>query len=300
MNSLEQMNRAMEYIEDNLFTGVDFSKAAEIAGCSEYHFLRVFSFLAGMPLGEYIRSRKLSDAAEKLKTSDIKIADLSLESGYESPDAFTKAFHFFHGTAPSKARDAESEIKIFIPMTFQLTIRGGTKMNYRIIDKEAFYITGFKKQITLVFNGVNTQMESVYEKLTPEIIAELKSLSDIEPSGMLNVSANFSDRTLEGSTLDQFIGVASSKPHNSEKRDEKTDHDGYDSLYIKPYTWAVFSVSGKFPDALQDTWARIYSEWLPLSDYELCDGPELLWNESPDTTKADYKSEIWIPVIKKQ
>ncbi|MDL2261157.1 AraC family transcriptional regulator [Methanimicrococcus sp. OttesenSCG-928-J09] len=298
MNSLEQMNQAMEYIENNLLLDVDFSKAAEIAGCSEYHFLRVFSFLAGMPLGEYIRSRKLSNAAERLRAEEIKIADLALELGYESPDAFTKAFHLFHGTAPSKARETDSLIKIFTPMTFQLTIKGGTKMKYRIVEKEAFYVIGFKKRITLIFNGINTQMESVYEKLTPEIIDELKNLSDTEPKGMLNVSVNFSDRTQEGSELDQFIGVASSKSL-SERTVENDGNAVYDSLYVKPYTWAVFSVSGKFPDALQDTWARIYSEWLSLSDYELCDGPEILWNESPDITKADYKSEIWIPVVKK-
>ncbi|WNY28459.1 hypothetical protein MmiEs2_06460 [Methanimicrococcus stummii] len=290
MDSFKQMNQAMEYIESGLLTKIDFSKAAEIAGCSEYHFRRIFSFLAGMPPGEYVRLRKLSCAAEILRDSDVKVSDLSSQLGYESVDAFTKAFQSFHGLPPSKARNAEATVKIFTPITFQIQMKGGTKMNYKIVQKEAFHIIGFRKRITLQFNGINTQVKSVYEKLTPEIVSKLKSLCDSEPVGIINVSANFEDRILEGSELDQYIGVAVSKLPDQVNQ--------FDKLDILPYTWAVFSVCGKFPDALQETWARIYSEWLPESGYELCDGPEILWNEGPDMIKEDYKSEIWIPVLK--
>jgi AraC family transcriptional regulator len=175
-------------------------------------------------------------------------------------------------------------------MTFQLTIRGGTEMDYRIVSKEAFQIVGFKKRITLVFEGINPLVGSLTERLTPEIIAELKSLSDMEPSGILSVSANFEERTSEGSKLDQYIGVATTK----------TASDQYDTLPIPASTWAVFKVVGEFPKAIQDTWARIYAEWLPSSGYELTGSAELLWNESPDTTRLDYHSEIWIPVRKRQ
>jgi Uncharacterized protein conserved in bacteria len=173
-------------------------------------------------------------------------------------------------------------------------------MNYRIIDKNEFYIIGFKKRIALVFNGINPQVTSLYEKLMPEIISELKSKNDIEPAGFLSVSANFSDRTKEGSELDQYVGIASSKPYEADSSNSGSNRNYYDCLYVKPQTWVVFLVCGKFPDALQETWARIYSEWIVSSDYELCDGPEILWNESPDTSKPDYKSEIWIPIVKKE
>ncbi|MDV0445872.1 HTH-type transcriptional activator RhaR [Methanimicrococcus sp. At1] len=298
MNSFEQMNQAMEYIESNLLSCVDFAAAAEIAGCSEYHFRRIFSYLAGMPPGEYVRLRKLSCAAEILRSSEILISDLSQKLGYESADAFTKAFQSFHGLPPSKARNIEAGVKTFTPITFQIAMKGGTKMNYRIVQKEAFDIIGFKKRVTLQFSGVNTQMESVYEKLTPEIVSELKGLCNTDPAGIINVSANFEDRILEGSALDQYIGTAVSKPYGNAGK-SRFDLSGFDILCVPPYTWAVFSVCGKFPEALQETWARIYSEWLPESGYELCDGPEILWNEGPNMTKEDYKSEIWIPVLKK-
>jgi AraC family transcriptional regulator len=115
----------------------------------------------------------------------------------------------------------------------------------------------------------------------------MKALCDIEPKGMLSISANFAERTEEGTELDQYIGVATTKEAP----------DGYDVLPVAEYDWGVFTVVGPFPKTVQDTWARIYSEWLPASEYQLTGGPELLWHESSDLTKPDCKSEIWIPVM---
>lgn len=288
MNTLIQMNKAMRYIEENLMGEIDFDEMSRIACCSEYHFRRMFSFLAGMPLGEYIRRRKLSIAAVLLNEEDNKIIDIALQLGYNSPDAFSKAFQAMHGISPSSVKKGNIILKAFPPMTFQLTIKGGNEMDYRIVEKDAFKIVGLKKRITLVFEGVNYQMDSVLQSLTADKIKELKSLCDIEPKGILSVSANFSERTVEGSELDQYIGVATTK--------QATDQ--WDVLEVDTTSWAVFTVIGEFPKALQDTWARIYAEWFPTSGYEITAGPEILWNESPDTSKPNYKSEIWIPVRK--
>lgn len=288
MNMLAQVNQAMQYIEDHLMGQIDYGRIAQIAGCSEYHFRRMFSFLAGMPLGEYIRRRRLAVAALLLTNSDQKILDLALDLGYESPDAFAKAFQAMHGMPPSYARKGDLVLRAFPPMTFQLIIKGGSEMQYRIVEKDAFCIVGHKKRITSEFEGVNRQMDSLWQQLTPQSIRELKSLCNTEPEGMLCVSANFCERTTEGSELDQYIGVATTKDVP----------EGWDRLWVEPATWAVFTVVGVFPKAVQDTWAKIYGEWLPSSGYELTGGPEILWNESPDTTKPDYKSEIWIPLKK--
>ncbi len=288
MNALKQFNDAMAYIEKNLMDTIDTNQMARIAGCSEYHFRRMFSFLAGMSLGEYIRRRRLSLAAMLLHSKKEKVIDVALSLGYETPEAFSKAFQAIHGVNPSQARKSNVELKSFPPMTFQLTISGGIEMDYRIVDKEPFQIVGFKKRVTLQFKGVNPQIDTLVEKLTPQAISELKSLCDLEPMGIINASANFSERTAEGSELDQYIGVATTKPVPND----------YDILQVEASTWAVFSAIGAFPNALQETWAKIYGEWFPTSGYEFTAGPEILWNESPDTSKADYKSEIWIPVRK--
>lgn len=285
MNPLAQMNRAMAYLEDHLTEEIDFGKMAGIAGCSEYHFRRMFSYLAGMSLGEYIRYRRLA-LAGVLLAKGRKVIDCAALLGYESADAFGRAFQGLHGVTPSEAKGGGKALKAFPPMTFQLTITGGCKMEYRIVHRGDFRIVGFKKRITLQFEGVNHQMDSLYEKLTPERIGEMKALYDMEPRGMLSVSANFAERTVEGTEADQFIGVATTKQ----------PPDGYDLLDVAESDWAVFTARGPFPQSVQDTWARIYAQWLPSSAYQLTGGPELLWHEGPDLTKPDYRGEIWVPV----
>ena len=297
MNPLILLNQAMEYIETNLCDEIDIEKAARIAGCSQYHFRRMFSYLAGMPIGEYIRSRKLSLAGELLRGGS-KAIDCAALLGYDSADAFRKAFEAMHGVTPSEAKRAGISLKTFLPMRFRLTIEGGEKMEYRIVHKGPFRIVGYKKRITLQFEGINPQMDSVIARLTPEIVAELKSLCDIEPFGILNISDRLCEAEsdsydaipVEGAGIDQYIGVATTKPAPA----------GYDILPVDEYDWAVFTVTGPFPKAVQDNWANIYAEWFHASEYESARGPELLWYEGPDLTKPDLKNELWIPVVKKR
>jgi len=290
MDGLKRLNLAMQYIEDNLLKDIDYKELSGIAHCSEDHFRRMFSFLTGMPLSEYIRRRRLALAATILKSSNTRITDLALQLGYNSPDAFAKAFQNMHGVAPSQARKSEVILKAFPPMTFRLTIQGGNEMNYRIVEKESFVIAGIKKRIPLIYEGINPHMDSMWASLTMEDIMELKELSNVEPTGILCVSANFTeDRFLaEGDFLDQYIGVATTK----------AVPERWETLAIPAGTWAVFTVIGEFPKTLQDTWARVFAEWFPTSGYESTGGPEILWNESPDISKPDYKSELWIPIKK--
>lgn len=164
-------------------------------------------------------------------------------------------------------------------------------MEYRIVYKDEFYIIGFKKRITLQFKGENHQIDSLYERLTEDKKEKLMKVNDTEPKGLISVSTDFSERTKEGSFLDQYLAVAST-------HDEADDE--FDVLLVPSSDWAVFPSSGSYPEALQNTWAEIYSEWLGSSDYELREGPEMLRNISKDTKDKDFKSEIWIPVKKKR
>jgi AraC family transcriptional regulator len=289
MDALKQLNQAMSYIEANLTEEIDFQHVARIAGCSEYHFRRMFSFLSGMPLNEYIRRRRLALAAMELRSRGVKIIDLALKYGYESPDAFARAFQAVHGLSPSEARQEGALLKAVPPMTFQLTIQGGNDMDYRIVEKEAFRIVGLKKTVSLQYNGVNPEIAAMWQSLSEAGIQELKQLSSEEPYGLVSASVNFTGGRLEGSQLDQYIGVATRRPQSGK----------WAELPVAASTWAIFTARGKFPDALQDVWARIYSQWFPMAEYELNPGPELLWNESKDVSLPDYHSEIWIPVVKK-
>ena len=164
-------------------------------------------------------------------------------------------------------------------------------MNYRIEEKGAFRIVGIKKRVPIIFNGVNPEIASMWESLDIETINKLKTLSNVEPMGLLSASTNFSDgRMEEKGELDHYIGVATTKACS----------DNLTELEVPASSWAVFEAIGPFPDTLQDVWGRIYSEWFPSSNYEQIEGPEILWNESKDVTLSSFKSEIWIPVLKRK
>jgi len=303
MDSLSSMNKALAYIEDHLVEDIDYG----------------FSFLSGIGLSEYIRRRRLTLAALDLKDTNLKIIDVAVKYGYDSADSFSRAFYAVHGVLPSDARSENTQLKAYPRMTFQLSIKGGCEMNYRIVEKGPFKIVGIKKRVPIIFAGVNPEIAKMTELLTPEVIRELKALSNVEPTGIISASANFSEgRMEEKGELDHYIGVATSSEGaytgisegtraransrtssstNSEASSESSAKTaGFDVLEVEASTWAVFESVGPFPKTLQNVWSRIYSEWFPSSGYELAPGPEILWNESPNTSNPEYRSEIWMPV----
>lgn len=290
MDSLKHMNDAMGFIEANLTGHIDFKEASRLAYCSEYHFKRMFSFLAGISLSEYIRRRRLTLAAFDLRDPSMKVIDIAVKYGYSSPDSFTRAFQQLHGITPTEARNNGRSLKAYPKVTFQLSIKGGNEMNYRIVEKEAFRIVGIKKRVPIIFSGVNPEIASMWQSLDEKRINELKNLANIEPTGLISASTNFSEgRMEEKGELDHYIGAATTKecPENLAM------------LEVPASAWAVFQAVGSFPETLQNVWGRIYSEWFPASNYEQREGPEILWNENKDTASPAFKSEIWIPVLKK-
>lgn len=288
MSSLENMNQALAYIEENLDGDIDFGQVERLALVSEYHFRRTFSFLAGISLSEYIRRRRLTLAAFDLIDGDARVIDTAVKYGYGSADSFARAFYALHGVMPSSARATGQSLKAFPRMTFQITIQGVSEMNYRLVDKEGFAIVGLMRRVPLIYHGVNPHITAMWQSLNEELIATLKGLSNVEPLGLISASTNFSEGRQDGGELDHIIGVATT-------RDQP---ERLVRLAVAPATWAVFAAVGPFPETLQNVWGRIYAEWFPSSGYELAPGPEMLWNESKDTLSPTYRSEIWIPVRK--
>lgn len=283
MNPLEPLNRALAHLEEHLEDELDVAALARLAHCSEHHFRRMFSTLAGLPLTEYVRKRRLTRAAQDLQEREMRVLDVAVKYGYGSAEAFTRAFQALHGVNPSECRGRP--LQAFPRLTFQLSIQGGNPMNYRLENRDPFYIVGLMRRVPLVYHGVNPAIAEMW-KSAP--IEELKALSDARPPGLLSASTNFSEGRLDGGELDHYIGAATTRP----------GPEHLTTLPVPALTWAVFEAVGPFPETLQNVWGRIYSEWFPSSSYQAVPGPELLWNEHKDLSDPHFRSEIWIPVEK--
>lgn len=286
MDFLEKMNGAMEYIEEHLDGEVDYAELARRIGCSEYHLSRMFPFLTGESLSLYIRRRRMTRAALELRGGEEDLLGLAVKYGYSSVDAFSRAFREVHGVPPSRAV-GPVPLRSFPKMSFQFQVQGVVPMVYRLVTKEGFRIVGIQKTVSLVFSGPNPEIDAMWKGLSLPVIQRWKALSDTEPRGIISASTNFSEgRMTEQGTLDHYIGVVTTGAGSPDDA----------CLEVEAGLWAVFEAVGPFPQTLQNVWGRIYSEWFPSSPYQVRRGPEILWNEGPDTTKPDFRSEIWIPV----
>ena len=141
----EGIQSAVDYIEENLTEELDIEDIAAKAYVSPFHFQRIFSVLCGMTVGDYIRCRRLTLAAQELSSSDIKVIDAAVKYGYDSPDSFARAFAKFHGISPSAAKERGASLKAFAPLRIKLTLEGGNFMEYRIVEKASFTVLGVSR-----------------------------------------------------------------------------------------------------------------------------------------------------------
>ncbi len=285
MEWIEHLNKAMNYIEEHLEDGVELEKVAEVACCSAFHFQRMFSYIADIPLSEYIRRRKMTRAALDLQSNDRKIIDIAMKYGYDSPTAFTRAFRSVHGIAPSEARTAGVQLKAFPPISFKLTVKGEAEMNYRIVKKEAFRIVGVKKHLNIDIEENFAEVPMFWQKTTEGgQIPDIVSLINREPLGLLGVSAS-----MNGTDFDYYIAVAT----------DKEAPVGMHEYIVPECTWAIFECVGPLPEALQELQKRIVTEWLPASGYEYANAPDIEVYSEGDQRQLDYRCEAWLPIVRK-
>ena len=281
MEWIQGMNAAVNFIEEHILEDPDLDKLGKLAGCSPHHFQRIFTYIGGVTLTEYLRRRRMSLAAVDLKDENAKVIDIALKYGYDSPTAFNRAFQSIHGISPTQARDNKVALKAFPPIVFQMTVRGTQEMNYRIEKRDAFRVVG--KRIAL-----KPTLEENF-KITPGFwqqsaidgtIEKLAGMMDTDLLGLMGVSTcNAQD------DWEYYIAVATTK-----------EDDSFEEFTIPSSTWAVFYQEGPLLK-VQELEARIVTEWLPTSGYEYANAPEIEMYYNPDPDKARY--EIWLPIVRK-
>ncbi|QSO54857.1 AraC family transcriptional regulator [Alicyclobacillus curvatus] len=285
MEWLERMSEAVAYMEANLTHEVDMAEVARRAYSSSFHFQRMFHMLTDMTVAEYIRKRRLTMAAQELVMTSARVLDISLKYGYDSPESFARAFRKVHGLSPSEARNFGVELKAFPRISFHLSLKGDKDMDYRIVNREMFTVVG--KMIRVSYkDGENLRRipefwQTCYADGTVDRLRAMRA-----DGVVLGICMN-TDHEKEEFTY--AIAVES----------DDVVSDGLTKDTIPASTWAAFPSTGGLPEALQGVWSRIFEEWLPATSYQHSGGAELEVLPPGDDCAADYRSEVWIPVVKK-
>ncbi|WP_053636737.1 AraC family transcriptional regulator [Streptomyces sp. XY152] len=282
---LERLNQALEHIEGRLDQQVDVAEVARIAATSEYHLRRMFSALAGMPLSEYVRRRRLTVAGAVVLAGREPLLEIAVRYGYSSGEAFARAFRAVHGIGPGEARRTGAALVSQPRLAFRLTVEGNSSMRYRVVDKPDFTVVGLKTRVPLVHTGPNQAIIDFVRGIVPQALERLEKLSDQEPRGIVAVCDDLDPSRAEGTELDYYQGVITTA----------AAPEGATVLPVPAGTWAVFTTSGPAPRAIQELWRDVFTQWFPSNPYRGRPGPEILRTTlSSDGAEAD--AELWLPV----
>lgn len=286
------IQRALDYVEEHITEQIDYDKVAKCAYSSSFHFQRVFGVICGFSLGDYIRLRRLSLAGGELAATNAKVIDVALKYGYETPESFSRAFTRFHGVTPSEAKNG-ANLKSFSRLSVKLILHGGTTMDYRIENKEAFDVILRKKRFPKGHEITTAQISKFWGECSTDgtIPAVCKYIPEDNIFGKCIIGISFgADDTDVGSDFPYGIGAH----YNGAKIEE----DYLTVERIPAHTYAIFQCKGKMPEAFQKVYKYICTEFFAASEYKPC-GIEIESYPSADVENPDYTCEVWIAVEKK-
>ncbi len=286
MDWIKQLNKVMDYIDDNLQGEISYDSIAEIACCSIYNFQRMFSYIAQTPLSEYIRNRRMTLAAFDIIKGDERILDIALKYGYDAQDAFSRAFKNFHGVLPSTARNEPVRLKSCPKLSFQITIKGAEKMRYQIEQWPAFKAAGISHRIETdrAFELVPQIWDKAWRDGTMQKI--MGFFPDYRPAGFLGIAAGGG----WGSSDEMEYIVAVTNYVDTPDCTYIPAPTGMTEFSYPAATWVMIRADGVLPKAVQEVYQKFYSEWLPGSGYKLADLPVL------ECYMQENHQEVWIAV----
>lgn len=284
MEWLTRLNQAIDYIENNLDGSISYDKAAQIACCSTYYFQRMFSYIAGVPLSEYIRRRRMTKAAFELLTTDMKVMDVALKYGYESPTSFNRAFQSVHGVSPSVARVQGTMLNAYPPVRFSISVTGGGNMSYRIEKKEAIRIVGVRTALQEDMEKNQKTVPLFWDRiLESTLFSDICGLADKDSYGIFGITAYTNPQDIY-----YYIAVPTDKPVP----------DGMVEFEIPAATWVIFECNGLFKESVQNIFKRFLTEWLPFSGYEYAELPDIEVYPAGHQGSKSGHAEVWIAVRK--
>ncbi|MEU4413761.1 AraC family transcriptional regulator [Nocardia salmonicida] len=284
---IELLNRLVTVVEEHLGAEVDVEAFASRSGTTEYHLRRMFSSLAAMPLSDYIRRRRMTVAAADVIGGE-DLLTIAVRYGYGSTEAFGRAFRAVHGVRPADVRRDGGPLRSQSQLRFRLTVEGSTAMDARIIEQPSFRLIGHAARVPLIHEGVNPHIQAHIASLPATEHARLAQLSNTEPAGLLQVSAEVDPDYAQDSELTYLHGVAVTAGTAVE--------EDLDAIDVPAGLWAVFHTTGEHPKQLQDAWAATATEWFPSNPWRLRPGPSIVsvLDRADDFSTATC--ELWLPV----
>ncbi len=296
MEWIAAVQQAITYIEEHLMEEINYEDVAKQMNISSYEFHRAFSFLTGITANAYIRNRRLSLAGREIVETSVKITDIAVKYGYETPESFTKAFTRFHGIAPKFARKKSAKLVLFNPLIIKITVEGGKSMDYRIVKtKEQKFIAlarSFKNEI--INDGDNHDIPGFWEECyNNNLIEPVRSL---RPEGKRDLYGLCSPAKEGADTFEYGIGVLIDKD-TQEFDSGEMEKAGYSIWDVKPGTYVVFDCIGEDGGCIGDTWSKFYKEFLPQMGY--VPEAETDYEVYLEKGRKGLFCELWIPVRKK-
>jgi len=296
MDFLDRMNQVVDYIEAHLTDDFDYNELAGIVYCSAYQFGRIFSYVVGVPLSEYIRRRRLSQAALTLQGGDKKVIDVALQYGYSSPDAFTRAFYAVHGVTPKEACAAGVVLKLYPRISFHITIKGDVDMEYRIEEKPAVSCVGVVRN----FGKITVNKDAAHWTDTrPDVWRFWDTFLDEGENIIIRDKYGLYREPFWQVGMDVVTESGETIVHIGAEAREGEEYAELTRFTIPAQTWAVFTCRGTLNQNVHpvtQTMTRVLSEWLPSSGFSLIKGVSLETYGPGDTQTDDYICELWLPV----
>jgi len=199
-NWMEGFQDSIDLMEEKLTEELNTRAIAGKAALSPFYYQRIFSALCNMTVGEYIRARRMTLAAQELARTDAKVIDVALKYGYDSPDSFAKAFQRFHGITPSQAKEPGAPLRSMAPLHIKITLEGGNMLDYKIVEKAPFTVVGIKKRF---------DAETSYREVPAFWDEWMKDMKGLK--GIFGICTD-----MDGKTFDEGIGsvgAVSAKPY---------------------------------------------------------------------------------------